>query len=139
MHARNKTGDYRDSIQATVHLALGTAAWAASLALARFGPGNLWDPQQSVVSWAAIVTNLVVGVGWVITFTRFLHRIDELERKIMQDALAVTLGVGWVGGFAYFVADSADRITYEVNAAVLPVLLGITFVVAFSIGKLRYR
>ena len=139
MRTRNQPGDYRESMNASVQLVVGTVAWAATLALARFGPGSLWDPQQSVASWAAIAVNVIAGVGWIVVFTRFLHRIDELQRRITQDALAVTLGVGWVGGFAYFVADAADRVHFDVNAAALPALLGVTFMVAFFIGKLRYR
>lgn len=139
MHAHNGIGDYRDSIRSSVRLALWTLAWAATLALARFGPGPLWDSQQPAASWAAVGANLVVGVGWIVAFTRFLRALDELERKILQDALAVTLGAGWVGGFAYVVADSAGLVTYDVNVAALPVLLAVVYVSAFVVGKIRYR
>ena len=49
--------------------------------------------------------NVLVGVGWIVAFTRFLPTLDELQRKIMQDALAVTLGAAWVVGFGYVVAE----------------------------------
>ena len=139
MQARNETGDYRESINATVRLALWTLAWVASLALARFGPRSLWDSQQALASWAAIAVNLVVGIAWIVAFARFLRALDDLQRKIMQDALAVTLGVGWVGGFAYVVADAAGRVDYDVNVAVLPALLGVVYVIAVAVGNLRYR
>lgn len=139
MQAHNETGDYRDEIRTTAGLALWTLAWAATLALAKFGPGLLWDSHQPVAGWAAVVTNLVVGIGWIVAFTRFLRALDELQRKIMQDALAVTLGVGWVGGFAYVVADGAGLVVDDVNSAVLPALLGVVYVIAFVVGKIRYR
>ncbi|MDP4511981.1 hypothetical protein [Nonomuraea turcica] len=111
----------------------------ATLALARFGPGLLWDSQQPVAGWTAVAANLVVGIGWIVAFARFLRGLDELQRKFLQDALEVTLGVGWVGGFAYVVADAAGLVAYDVNIALFPVLLGVVYSIAFVVGKIRYR
>lgn len=57
----------------------------------------------------------------------------------MQDALAVTLGVGWVVGFSYVVADAADLAARDVDIAVLPALMGVVFVIAVAVGRIRYR
>ncbi|SNT64647.1 hypothetical protein SAMN05421812_117163 [Asanoa hainanensis] len=126
-------------LKATGRLALWTLAWAATLALAKFGPQHVWDPPQQVASWAAVAVNVVVGAGWIVAFTRFLRSLDELQRKIMQDALAATLGVGWVLGFAYVVADQASLAAGDIDVAVLPVVMAVVFVSAFVVGKLRYR
>ncbi|MFC4463724.1 hypothetical protein ACFPH6_03810 [Streptomyces xiangluensis] len=128
-----------NEIKASARLALWTLAWAATVALAKFGPQLLWDPPQRVASWAAVAVNLAVGIGWIVAFTRFLRALDELQRKIMQDALAVTLGVGWILGFAYVVTDDASLVARDVDIAVLPALMGVVFVVAFVVGKIRYR
>ena len=128
----------RTSIKTTARLALWTLAWVATLALARFGPRLLWD-SQPVASWAAVAINLAVGIGWIVAHARFLRGIDELQRKIMQDALAVTLGVGWVGGFAYVVADAADLIALDVDIGVFAALLGVVYMIAIVVGNLRYR
>ncbi|MFD6973739.1 hypothetical protein [Streptomyces sp. NPDC059979] len=128
-----------NEIKASARLVLWTLAWAATLALAKFGPRLLWEPPQQVASWAAVAVNLAVGVGWIVAFTRFLHALDELQRKIMQDALAVTLGVGWIVGFSYVVADAAGLVAHDVGIAVLPTLMGVVFVIAFVVGKIRYR
>jgi hypothetical protein len=137
VQANNQTGGYQDPIKASARLALWTVAWVATLALARFGP-RLWD-SQPVANWAAVAANLVVGIGWIVAHARYLRGIDELQRKIMQDALAVTLGVGWVGGFSYFVADAADLISYDVDNGVYPALLGIVYMIAIVVGTIRYR
>ncbi|ROO86939.1 hypothetical protein EDD29_4525 [Actinocorallia herbida] len=128
-----------NEIKATARLALWTCAWAASLALAKFGPRLLWDPPAHVTSWAAVAVNLAVGIGWIVVFTRFLHTVDELQRKLLQDALAITLGVAWVVGFAYIVADTAGLVARGVDVAVLPALMGAVFLISFLIGKIRYR
>jgi len=135
--APNQTGGYQDSIKATVHLALWTCAWVATLALARFGPTSLWD-SQPVATWAAVATNLAFGIGWIVAHARYLRGIDELQRKIMQDALAVTHGVGFVGGFAYVVANAADLIA-DVNHRLLPALLAVVYMIAIVVGHIRYR
>ena len=138
MHAPLDAGSYRAEIRTTGGLVAWTLAWAASLALARVGPG-LWGGSQPAATWAAVVANLVIGVGWIVAFTRFLRALDELQRKILQDALAVALGAGWVAGFGYVVADGAGLIPVEVEIAVLPAFMGVVFLIAFVIGNIRYR
>jgi hypothetical protein len=130
-------GSPQDAAKFPARLAIWTFAWAATLALAKFGPSSLWDSQPAA-SWAAVAVNLAVGVGWIVAHARFLREIDELQRKIMQDALAVTLGVGYVGGFAFVVAEGADLIAQDVNIGVFPVLLAIVYMVAIAVGNLRY-
>ena len=138
MQAHIQTGGYQDSIKLSARLALWTLAWVATLALARFGPRLLWD-SQPVASWAAVATNLAAGIGWIVAHARFLRGIDELQRKIMQDALAVTLGVGWVAGFAYVLADAADLIAHDADIGVFSALLAVVYMVAIVGGNIRYR
>jgi hypothetical protein len=137
MRAHTETGGYRDSNKATARLALWTLAWVATFALASFGPEHMWD--SDVASWVAVAANLAVGIGWIVAHARYLRGIDELQRKIMQDALAVTLGVGWVGGFAYVLADGADLIADGADIGVLSVLLAAVYVIAIVVGNQRYR
>jgi hypothetical protein len=109
----------------------------ATFALASFGPEHLWD--SDVASWAAVAANLAAGIGWIVAHARYLRGIDELQRKIMQDALAVTLGVGWVSGFAYVAADAADLLSDFADIGVLTALLGVVYMIAFLVGTVRYR
>ncbi|GAA1755761.1 hypothetical protein GCM10009747_12460 [Agromyces humatus] len=138
MDAPQDAVSYRAETRATGGLVAWTLAWTATLALARFGPG-FWGDLHPVVTWAAVVANLVVGVGWIVAFTRFLRALDDLQRKIVQDALAIALGAGWVVGFGYVVADAAGLVPVEVEVAALPALMGVVFLAAFVIGKIRYR
>ena len=77
------------------------------------------------------------GDGVIVAFTRYLREVDELDRKIMLDALAVTLGVAWVTGFAYVVANAAGLVTIDIAA--LLAAPGVVFVLAVVVGKIRYR
>ena len=138
MQAHNETASYRESNRASAQLVLWTLAWAATLAAARFGPEAVWD-EQPVASWAAVAVNVLIGITWIVTFARFLRALDDLQRKIMQDALAVTLGVGWIVGFAYSVADTAGLVTRDLDIALFPAMLGVVYMIAFIVGRLRYR
>jgi hypothetical protein len=138
VQTNDQTGGSQEAFNPTARLALWTLAWLASLAFAQFGPELLWD-SQPVASWAAVAINLAFGIGWIVAHARFLRGIDELQRKIMQDALAVTLGVGWVVGSAYIVADAADLIAYDADIGVFGMLLAVVYMIAIVVGQLRYR
>ena len=138
MSAPQGADGYKAEIKTAGGLVAWTVAWAASLAIARFGPA-LWGDSQTGITWVAVVANVVIGVGWIAAFTRFLRALDDLQRKIVQDALAVALGAGWVLGFGYFVADAAGLIAAEVDFAALPAVMGIVYLMAFAVGKIRYR
>ena len=136
MHAQDQIGSHdRESLRRTAGLAGWAIAWAGTLALARFGPASLWDSEA--VSWAAVALNVAVGIGWIVAHVRFLRSIDEMHRKVVLDALAVTFGVGWVGGLAYVVAENADLVSGDLQVFVA--LLGGVYVVAVAGGLLRYR
>lgn len=139
MHAPSEVGGYPGSIRTTARFVAWTLAWLVTLAVARFGPVAIWDPQQSAASWAAIGVNLLVGIGWIVAFTRLLGAMDELQRKLMLEALAITLGVGWVGGFGLVVANAAGLLGRDAELALFPALLGVVFVAAFAVGRFRYR
>src|SRR5215207_3782992 len=113
MDATEARPNYRESNIAVLALAAWTLAWLATLAVARFGPEMLWG-DDPVWSWVAVGVNLLVGAGVIVAFQRYLRRADELDRKIMLDALAVTLGVAWVTGFAYVVANAAGLVTIDI-------------------------
>ncbi len=122
----------------TLQLFVWTVAWVATLALASFGAKFLWD-FQPVVSWIAIGLNVAVGIGWIISHARFLRRSEELQRKIQLEAIAIALGVGLVGGFAYAAAENIKLIAFESDIAFLSVLMAIVYIVATIVGNLRYR
>lgn len=134
----DETTSYRDQNRATVHLALWTLAWLATVALARFGPELLWD-ERALPSWIAVGVNALVCIAWVVAIARFLRTQDDLWRKISLDALVATLGVGWVVGFGFLVADGAGLIAADLNIGLFPALLGIVYLVAVGIGWIRYR
>lgn len=134
----DKQTETRRTSGSVLSLALWTLAWVATLALAQFGP-QLWG-SQPVLTWLAIAINLAVGIGWIVAHARWLRTQDDLQRKILMDALALALGVGLVGSLAYAVASSNGLIDFDFGlAAVFPVLAGVTYMIATAVGTFRYR
>ena len=138
MQTQDETASYRAQNRTTLQLALWTLAWLATLAAARFGPELAWD-SQPVASWAAVAVNLLVGIAWIAAYARYVRAVDDLWRKINQDALVTTLGMGWVFGFAFFVADAAGLITEDLNVGLFPTFLGVVYLIAVVVGWIRYR
>jgi hypothetical protein len=138
MTTDDHTGFIRTSIRTTIALAVSTFAWVATVALAQFGP-EIWGEELQAASWAAVGLNLLAGAAWIVVFTRYIRGLDDLERKLMLDALGVALGVGWVVGFAYVVANSAGLLELESAVGLVAALVGIVFLVAYFAGKVRYR
>ena len=140
MSADGSNENVRRELKATGWLAIGAVAWVATLALASLGPGSLWGSEQTAISWAAVGLNLVVGVAWIVVYIRYLRAVDELQRKIQLEALAATLGVGWIGGFSWVVADMVGLVeSTESTLAIFSAGLGIVFVIAIAVGFIRYR
>ncbi len=119
-------------------LALWTFSWLASLALAMFGPGWLW-PASAAASWVALAVNVGIGIGWIVAHVRYLRRLDELQRKINLDALAIALGSGIVGGLSYSVAHSIGLVAFNDVILVFCVIVSAVYISAIAIGNLRYR
>ncbi len=126
------------AIANVVPIALWTLIWAATLAAARFGPDLLWG-SEPVATWIAVAVNVAAGVAWIVAHARWLQRVDDLQRKIVVDGMAVALGVGIVGGFAYSVADRAGLVSLDVSAGLLATLMALVYAVASVVGTLRYR
>jgi hypothetical protein len=125
-------------IRNTVGLAAWTAAWVASLALAAFGPGNLWDDQPAP-TLLAIAFNVLVGVGMLIANKRNLQALDELQRTIQLQAMAWSLGVGLVGGLAWTLAARHGLIGFEAEISHLVVIMAVVYLAGCIAGTLRYR
>jgi hypothetical protein len=125
-------------MRTTMGLAAWTGAWVASLALAAFGPEAFWDGQVAPTV-AAIVANVLIGVGMLLAHKRFLQSLDELQRSIQLQAMAWSLGAGLVGGMAWTLLDQFDLVSIEATIAQLVIFMGLVYLAACMVGALRYR
>lgn len=126
------------TFQTTVALAVWTVAWVASLALATFGPGALWNDVPALTV-GAIVVSVLIGVGMLIAHKRQLQTMDELQRATQLQAMAWSLGAGLVGGTALTLLDRHDVIGIDVGIGHLIVLMAVVYMIGTVAGTLRYR
>ena len=70
---------------------------------------------------------------------KYINDLDEMQRKVSLDAMAIALGVGVVGGLSYSMLDQANVIAFDAEIAHLVMLIGITYMIAIFIGNNRYK
>jgi hypothetical protein len=88
------------------------------------------------LGYTAAASNAVLGGAAVWTYLRLLRRMDELERKIQVEALALGFGAGAVGMTAYRLFERAGAPPVDVNDALLVMLLG--YVAGVVTARRRY-
>jgi hypothetical protein len=125
-------------IRNTLGLAAWTAGWVATLALASFGPGTLWQ-HTSTPTLLAIGFNVAVGVGMLLANKRHLSGLDEMQRTIQLQAMAWALGAGLVGGCAWTLFDRHDLIAFDATIAHLVMFMAMVYLAGCIAGLRRYR
>ncbi|MEP2025565.1 MAG: hypothetical protein ABJH98_04430 [Reichenbachiella sp.] len=121
----------------TVNLAIWTMAWTSSLALATFGPEYLWDNQALTIT--GILVNLGLGVGMILANKRHLNGLDEMQKKIQLEALAIALGIGVIAGLSYSLLDQKNIIQSDAQISYLLMLISITYAIGVFVGRIRYK
>ncbi len=86
----------------------------------------------------AVSFSTLVGLGMIIMFMKFLKSLDDLQRKIQMDALAISLGVTVVGSFTYSLLVTTGYILDEEVSDIF-MLTVLTYSAASVLGQLRYR
>ena len=115
-----------------------SGAWAAATVLMGCGPAFLWN-RASGLTLLAVALDVAAGVGMILAFQKFIAELDELQRKIFLNALAIALGVGLIAGIPYTVMAAYRVIPFKADIAHLVVLQGLTFIVSLLYGMWRYR
>ena len=72
-------------------------------------------------------------------FKQYLLGLDELQRKIQLDAMALTLGVGMVVGVSYELLEDIKLITFEPEISHLILLMCLTYCIGIILGNRRYQ
>ena len=114
-----------------------TFAWSMTMVLADKAILYEWH-SSALISAIAILLNAGIGIGMILSYLRHLKSMDELQRKIQLDALAIAMGVALVGSFSYSLMVTAKFIT-DVEVSDIILLMTFTFVVSVTVGHVRYR
>jgi hypothetical protein len=122
----------------TMNLAVWTFGWVSTMALAVFGPEFLW-PGNTGATLAAVIVNLVLGIGMIRSNVIHLNTLDELMQKIQLQSMGIALGVGVVGGLTYSTLDITNLIAMDAEIGFLVMLISITYLAAIFINHKRFQ
>ena len=122
---------------------LATAGWAGISTSAffeqiAFGSKNLWNFKTLLIIIAVLV-HIGLGLGMIRVFKQYLLGLDELQRKIQLDAMALSLGIGLVLGSSYELLEDIKLIPFEPEIPHLLILMSLTYVVGTVLGHRKYQ
>lgn len=120
------------------NLAAWTFGWVLSTALVVFGAEFVWDGNPWITA-VALVVNVLVGIGMILSNRRLLENCDELEKKIQLESMGLTLGLTLVVGIAYSMMDATNLIPFDAEIAFLVMFMGICYMLAIWFNNRRYR
>jgi len=122
----------------TLRLFFWTVAWVLATAGAAFGPKRLWD-FNTLPTILGVLVHIGIGFGMIRMCRQHLLGLDELQRKIQLDAMALTLGVGMVVGVSYEMLEDIKLITFEPEISHLHLLMCLTYFIGIILGNRRYQ
>ena len=122
---------------------LATAGWAVISTSAffeqiAFGSKNLWNFKTLLIIIAVLV-HIGLGLGMIRAFKQYLLELDELQRKIQLDAMALSLGIGLVLGSSYELLGDIKLITFEPEISHHILLMCLTYCIGIILGNRRYQ
>src|SRR5271156_4545632 len=104
-----------------IRLFLWNGAWGAAAALMAFGPKFLWN-KALVFTLLAVGLDVAVGVGMILANKKYVMELDELQRTVYLNALAITVGVALVVGTPFSVMNAYHVIPFNADIGHLVIL-----------------
>ncbi len=122
----------------TKRLFIWSVVWVLATAGVAFGPKNLWN-FNTLLTIIAVLIHIGLGLGMIRVFKQFLLGLDELQRKIHLDAMAISLGIGLVFGCSYEMLEDIKLIPFQPEIAHVTILMSLTYVVGAFLGHRKYQ
>lgn len=123
---------------ATRKLATWTFLWTAFQAVIVFGGLLMW-PEQALIQQLTVILGLLFGVFMIAANRQHFQSLDELERTIQLEAMALTLGLTLIVGIAYSNLDILNIIPFDAEISYLVLFMGITYAISLGLNTRRYQ
>ena len=101
-------------------------------------PKALWN-FNTLPTILGVLIHIGIGFGMIRVFKQYLLGLDELQRKIQLDAMALSLGIGLVLGSSYELLEDIKLIPFEPEIPHLIILMSLTYVVGTVLGHRKYQ
>ena len=122
----------------TKRLFIWSVVWVLATAGVAFGPKNLWN-FNTLPTILGVLIHIGIGFGMIRVFKQYLLELDELQRKIQLDAMALSLGIGLVLGSSYEMLEDIKLIPFEPEIPHLLIMMSLTYVVGTVLGHRKYQ
>ena len=133
------TNEYKErNCKNTRTLKTWSAAWVISMAVATFAPRFIWE-YNTLFSTIASLLSLGIGFGMLIANRNYLRGLDEMQQRIMFDAMGLSLGVGLIVGLSYDSLEDIKLITFKPEIGHLVFIMCITYLGWFINGRRKYQ
>jgi hypothetical protein len=119
-------------------LFIWTLGWLLSLALLAFGPKFIWDFNVAI-SLGVIALNLFFGYWMIIVNKKHLDGLDELQRQLHLNAMAISLGVSMVFGAVYGLLEPARILESTPNPSNILFVMGLSYLISLVINFRKYQ
>jgi hypothetical protein len=129
------SGGTKKSLKPAVRVFSWTVAWGVTILLACIGAKFLKLPQ--VLFIVIVIVNIGVGIGAIRAHIGWINAIDEMQRKIQLEFMAMTLGILWVAFGAILIMDTVSIL--DVDVVIFPVLAALAMFAGTLFGVLRHR
>ncbi len=123
--------DRRNLNRANAWLALWLVSFAASTFLIK---GEV--AASGLVGWIVAAMPIVVGLGAMLAYGRYLRQADELQRRIQLQALALGFGVAFFFGFGYRLLEKVGAPVADISD--VSIVMTFFYFVGLWIGRRRY-
>lgn len=115
-----------------------TLGWLLSLALLAFGPKLIWD-FNVIISLSIIAVNVFFGYQMIITNKKYLDGLDELQRQMHLNAMAISLGVSMVFGAIYGLLEPARILETTPSPSNILFVMGISYLISLVVNFRKYQ
>ena len=110
--------------------------WVISLLISDFCSAYPWFTTPAVIT--AFFLHAAIGIYMVFSYRKFLKALDDLERKIQLDALALSVGVTIISFSSFSILSKAGMInTLEQSSLIM--LMALSYMVGIIGGRIKYR
>ena len=125
------------SAKDSIKLVAWIFVWMASLVVSDKAALYGWWESEGITIFSIFFT-AALGFGVLLVFRKMLSRMDDLQRKIQLDALAVALGISLVGCAVYSLLVTWGYIQDEEVTDIF-VLMCVSYSAGILFSVVKYR
>lgn len=94
--------------------------------------------EAGTLAFGAITVTVLLGLGTIRAYQRFLREADELRRKVELDGLALGFGAGTIAAFTFVLLESSG-VALDLRIVEVVAVMFFAYSVGVVLGLRRYQ